>query len=270
MTQISHQQYLLDKQYNTSKNLDARIRLHELFSTNPLNWQHWVFDQLELSPGSRILEIGSGSAQLWVHNLEHIPAGCEITLSDFSAGMLQAARANLGEHASQFQFAVIDVQSIPASDNTFDYVIANHMLYHVPDRAQALAEIRRVLRPQGRFYAATNGEAHLREMDLLRQQAGLDESGILGVATSSAFSLQNGAAQLAPWFSEIECRRFEGGLAVTEAEPLVAFILSIRAAESISEAQLAALRAIIDAELSAHGVIHITKESGLFIASGVR
>jgi hypothetical protein len=69
-------------------------------------------------------------------------------------------------------------------------------------------------------------------------------------------------------FDQIEMRQLEGGLAVTEAEPLIAYILSSRAPGSISETQLQSLRTLIDRELTAHGVVHITTESGLFIASG--
>lgn len=266
MPDVSDQRYLLSEQYHTSANLNARIQLHERFSTNPTDWQRWVFDQWAIAPGSRILELGSGSGQLWLHNLERVPADWEITLSDFSSGMLQETRQRLGTHASRFQFAVIDAQSIPYPDQSFDYVIANHMLYHVPDRARAFGEIRRVLRTQGRFYAATNGETHLREMKLLCERAGITAAGVLSPSAASAFSLQNGAAQMAASFPSTEIRRLEGDLAVTEAEPLIAFILSSLPSSSVSESQLQALRALIEQEIAGRGFVHITKESGLFIA----
>ncbi|GHO88508.1 class I SAM-dependent methyltransferase [Dictyobacter formicarum] len=268
MSDTVDQQYLLDKQYHTSVNLDARIRLHERFSTNRTDWQRWVFEQFDIPAGSRVLELGTGSGQLWAHNLDRIPENWQITLSDFSSGMLHDARKNLGERASQFQFEVIDIQTIPFPDDSFDYVIANHMLYHVPNRARAFAEIRRVLRPQGRFYAATNGESHLREMEHFCTQAGIGVGGIIGGQARSIFNLQNGREQMAPWFKQIEARPFEGNLAVTEVEPLIAFILSGRAPGSVSEEQLQALRTILGEELKAHGLVHITKETGLFIASG--
>lgn len=268
MSDTVDQQYLLDKQYKTSVNLDARIHLHERFSTNRTDWQRWVFEQFDIPAGSRVLELGTGSGQLWAHNLDRIPESWQIMLSDFSSGMLQDARKSLGERASQFQFEVIDIQAIPFPDDAFDYVIANHMLYHVPDRARAFAEIRRVLRPQGRFYAATNGESHLREMELFCTQAGIGAGGIMGAQARSVFNLQNGSTQMAPWFTRIETRLFEGNLAVTEVEPLIAFILSSRAPGSVSEAQLQALRTILGEELTVHGFVHITKETGLFIASG--
>src|SRR5206468_935801 len=123
-----------------------------------------VFAQLALPSTARILEIGCGPGRLWVENAARIPPGWALTLSDFSPGMAQEARRNLQTVAQPARYLVCDAQALPFAAGHFDAVIANHMLYHVPDRARAFAAIRRVLRPGGTFYAATNGPAHLREL----------------------------------------------------------------------------------------------------------
>lgn len=151
MGKMSNQQYLLDEQYRDASNLNSRITLHERFSTNPYGIFRWIFDHFDLPAGAHILELGCGSGQLWLKNLDRIPSGWSITLSDFSPGMLEEARGNLSQSGHPFAFQVIDAQSIPIEDESFDAVIANHMLYHVPDRAVALAEVRRVLRPGGAY-----------------------------------------------------------------------------------------------------------------------
>jgi len=53
---------LQTQQYATSKNLDARLALHDWFHTNPQTWSSWLFDQYDFSPNCRILEIGCGAA----------------------------------------------------------------------------------------------------------------------------------------------------------------------------------------------------------------
>jgi len=78
--------------------------------------------------------------------------------------MLEEAQESLHDSLCPFTFAVVDAQAIPYPDAHFDAIIANHMLYHVPDRPKALAEIRRALKPGGHFYASTLGANHLREM----------------------------------------------------------------------------------------------------------
>ena len=164
MSRFTDQQYLKNDQYKDASNLDARVLLHQRFSTNQYGWFQWVFDTLLKLPGNAILELGCGPGWLWKENASRIPTDWNITLSDLSPGMLDAAWRNLVVTGRTFQFKEIDAQSIPFEDETFDAVIANHMLYHVPDRSKAIAEIKRVLKPAGRLIATTVGENHMREM----------------------------------------------------------------------------------------------------------
>jgi SAM-dependent methyltransferase len=230
------------------------------FSTNPYDFHMWVFDQLKIAPDSRVLELGCGPGSLWRPNLARIPAGWQITLTDFSPGMLAEARANLAG-APPFGFEQADAQAIPFADASFDSVIANHMLYHVPDRTKAFAEIRRVLRPEGRFYAATNGENHLRELHELVQQF----DATIGLWNRMTFRLEGGAAELAAQFAHVLLHRYESALVVTEAAPLVAFIASMIGAE-LTGGRRAELTQLVEQRIAADGAIHITKDTGLFEA----
>ena len=264
MTLVTDQNHLLQSQYQNAVNLNARIALHARFGVNAYGLHQWIFDQFALPEPCRVLELGCGSGALWMGNRERIPANWNITLSDFSTGMMEDARRNLAEIAHPFTFRQIDAQSIPLPDFSLDAVIANHMLYHVPDRSKALAEIRRVLKPESILYAATNGRDHLREISRMQQRFGIADA----ISThTDAFSLENGAAQLAPHFARVTLRRHEDALRVTEAEPLVAFILSMPDAPPAHDARTEALRAFIAEELARHGVIHITKSTGLFVAA---
>jgi len=165
MSKFTDQQYLKTDQYRDSSNLDARAVLHQRFRTNSYGWFRWVFDTLLKPPEhARILELGCGHGLLWKENITRIPAGWNITLSDLSSGMLDAAWRNLVVSGRAFQFKEIDAQSIPFEDESFDAVIANHMLYHVPDHPKTIMEIKRVLKPGGRLIATTVGENHMREM----------------------------------------------------------------------------------------------------------
>ena len=140
MSKFTDQQYLKTDQYRDSSNLDARVVIHQRFSTNSYGWFKWVFDTLLTLPdNAKILELGCGHALLWKENVNRIPAGWNITLSDLSSGMLDAAWRNLVVTGRAFKFEEIDAQSIPYENETFDVVIANHMLYHVPDRPKAIA-----------------------------------------------------------------------------------------------------------------------------------
>lgn len=258
------------RQYRDASNLGARIALHRRFSTDEQPLPRWIFGQLDLPPDGRILELGCGPGLLWTENLERVPDGWTITLTDASAGMVREAEDRLGSDR-RYRFIVADAQEVPFEDGAFDAVIANHMLYHVPDRPRALSEVARVLRPGGHLYAATNGEGHMRELGPMRHV--LDPTHPPDAATKEppGFSLENGAAQLSPWFPHVALRRHEGALLVTEWEPLLNYLLSgvtADAAASSGEFRRRAsdLTARLRREIHLHGAIRITRDPGLFVA----
>lgn len=266
MPRITDQAYLLSGQYRDEVNLDARIQLHRRFSANKYGWMRWVFDQLSLLPTSRILDLGCGPASLWQENLHRIPRGWHITLSDLSAGMVAKAQKKLESSGRCFEYQVIDTQEIPFEDESLDGVIANHMLYHVPDIEKALSEIRRVLRNGGRFYVTTVGRSHLRELyELVSRFAGNDAVWV--GAVPEAFLLENGAELLSRWFSDVVLRRYEDRLIVTEVGPLVAYVQSMMVAESLLCAgRIGEFAGFVESELASRGAITVTKDSGIFEA----
>lgn len=263
------QTYLKTSQYKDSANLDARIDLHRRFSVNEHEYHRWAFDlMLAGTPAqAQVLEVGSGSAELWVKNQDRIPDGWQITLSDFSSGMLADGRARLGNQASRFEFRELDVQAIPFEDHTFDLVIANFMLYHVPDRAKAIAELRRVLKPSGCLHAATLGEKHMEEYKHLVMSIMPD----IDIGTGSAgrtFGLEDGADQLLASFSEVVMLPFNNNLVVTEVQPLVAYARSMMTLHQAPDAQYAELARVAEERIQHDGAIRITKQAGTFIARG--
>lgn len=287
---MSKQDDLVRTQYQDASNLNARIDLHRRFSTNRQDWFQWVFDHLELpSSPVRVLELGCGPGDLWQTNCHRIPATWQMTLCDLSPGMIEQARDNLRGCKANIVFRVADVQELPFEHGTFDAVVANHMLYHVPNLPAALAEIWRVLRAPrpagnptaGKLYAATNGQRHMQELNALialavsRASTGLDEPQAapqdfqsIGHAAES-FGLENGAAQLEPWFTDIRRYDFDNDLAVTEAQPLIAYVSSLSNwwAKPDNVQALSELRYLVQSRIAAEGSVHITKSTGLLVAS---
>jgi len=265
-SKLTDQEYLKTEQYKTAANLNARQQLHERFSTNPRGWLKWAFDQLELGEAGRVLEVGCGSGDLWMQNRERIPAGWEVVLSDVSLGMVSQARRNLATNGKSFMFGVADVQLLPYPGESFDAVIANHMLYHIPERGRVFSEICRVLKPGGRLFAGTNGQSHLKEIGELIHRF---DGQIAPRKDIYPFGLENGAEQLEEYFTDVSLRLYPDSLRVTEAEPLVAYIASLSGISdySLSPEWLSGLGEFITGELAQRGSIPITKSVGLFIAS---
>ena len=264
MSKFTDQQYLKSDQYRDPSNLDARVVIHQRFSTNPYGWFKWVFDTLlKLPVNARILELGCGHGLLWKENASRIPIGWDLTLSDLSSGMLDAAWRNLVVTGRAFQFKEIDAQAIPFEDETFDAVIANHMLYHVPDRTKAIAEIKRVLKPGGHLIATTVGENHMKEM--LGWYARVHVSKIWE-SFANPFTLEDGLEQLKPYFPQVSLSRYEDNLEITEIEPIMAYIHSGMRVSELSQAELENLQDELQRKLKENGRIFVSKDSGLFEA----
>ena len=264
MPKFTDQQYLKNEQYRDASNLDARVELHRRFSTNTYGWFPWIFDSLETLLGNaHVLELGCGPAHMWKECVDRIPDGWIIILSDLSEGMVTAAWRNMAVTDRAFKHEQIDAQSIPYPDENFDIVIANHMLFHLPDRPKSLAEIRRVLKSGGYLVATTVGDGHVSEINKWLKKLNPDTD---FAPFANPFTLDNGLDKITPFFSHVEIKRYDDNLCVTEIEPLVAYLKSSVRVSDLSESTLLDLRQELENILEKQGDIFITKDSGLFTA----
>lgn len=269
LSDFQNRDYLQQSQYRTSSHLSARADLHNHFNVSAENWHPWVLAQLNLQPGEHILECGAGPGWLW-ETADALPPTSRLILTDLSPGMGRESMASLPKQAGSTAAATADIQSLPFPDAAFDIVIANHMLYHVPDIPRALREVVRVLEPGGRFIAATNGRGHMRELFALAAALfpGVPTSMRMAMRTLP-FALENGMDLLGENFSDVTMHRYESHLAVDDAEAMVNYMLSSADAQArVSEVDREAAIIGIDAQIREKGPIHISKETGLFLARG--
>ena len=230
---LSNANHALQEQYKTTKNIDARVRLHKECSTNPMGWFPWVFARCELTEGSRILELGCGNGALWSDNLSSIPQRAQITLTDISEGLLEETRIKLNkelasvvaDREASIVFCPCDCHAIPFADAHFDVVIAGHLLFYIEDREKVYKEILRVLKPGGRFIASTYGPKHMQEITTLVQEFHPAIT-LADKELYEVFGLQNGADELKSYFSKVETHYYDDGLLVSNPELLLEYILS--------------------------------------------
>jgi ubiquinone/menaquinone biosynthesis C-methylase UbiE len=253
--------------YRTPDRLQARIRIYR-WSTRGESWTRWLFDRLALTPGLRVLELGCGTGKLWQDNLDRVPAGLRLRLTDLSEGMLAQARDALTPVTG---FAVelgrADAAAVPFADAAFDRVVASHMLYHVADIPAALAESRRVLAPGGLFVATTVGESSFGE---LKQQLLAIDSSLAWPSATARFCLENAGAQIARHYAAVERQDFEDTLRVPEVEPVVDYALSVfeGAPLALLQSRLGELRSRVAERIAATGAFALTSRAGLFAARG--
>lgn len=108
--------------------------------------------ELDIKPGSRVLEIGCGSGHTACHLAQRFH--CQVTAVDLSATMIRATRRRVAEDGleAQVRCETADICWLPFAEDSFDYVIIQAVLMFV-DKTRALNEIRRVLKPGGRLGA---------------------------------------------------------------------------------------------------------------------
>jgi SAM-dependent methyltransferase len=185
MTRIDHPDIVM-REYES---LD-RLGLRRLDRTGWLRFDDLDEEQTllravaEVHP-TRVLDVGCGDGRL-----PSLFAAPEVVAVDTSADAVERAAAR-GLDAQ-----LADATALPFGDGSFDVVTCNHMLYHLPDPDQALAEFVRVLRPGGRFAGIYNAPEHLRE--------------VFGEAAPEAFDAESGLPLLQARFASV-ARLYRGG-----------------------------------------------------------
>lgn len=249
---------VVKEQYKTASNLNTRISIHSKYSINKMGFGNWIVSKYEIENGMRVLELGCGTGDMWKSHLDVLGKISELVLTDFSDGMLQSAKEMLGEN-EKVSYKVVDIQNIPYEDNSFDIVIANMMLYHVPEIHKGLNEVRRVLKNNGSFYCATYGEHGIVEYiaSLLR------DYNVEGKLNKN-FTLQNGSDILSQYFRCVTRYDYEDGLEVTDVDDMIDYIYSLSSMSNISNVDRVALKKILENNMR-NGVLYVPKEYGMFV-----
>ena len=228
---ITNMESRVREQYKSDKNLNIRSNLHS-YNINKVDFDKWCFNQMNFPKNARILELGCGTGKFWFKNKESIDKNLDITLSDFSKSMLKIAKDKLKYVDYDFKYEEINMENIPYDDESFDMVIAEHMIYFAPDIEKALSEIKRVLTHGGMLYISANSCETMAELNELAEKfdssLGIDNNGY-----SSRFELENGDIILKKYFNKVDVKILEGKIIVDDAKPVVSYKASTIQGSSI-------------------------------------
>jgi SAM-dependent methyltransferase len=223
-----------------------------------------VLDLAGLTGRETVAEIGCGNGPYLAGLARRGHAGRLLGV-DLSPGMLAATRAAV----PRVGVTVGDAQRLPLATGAADVVLAPHMLYHVPDRAAAAAEFRRVTRPVGAVLVTLNGADHLVELAELAcataATLGPCDPGIWDEQRHLSMTLDSGRQLLSGVFEKVERHDFAGHLVLPRPEPVSRYIASMRATQAMRDPAAFTAAVVARIPFGPDGTFRVTAHSGLLI-----
>ena len=260
------------KQTLSGDALRLRQDVYDRYGVPQIDYRAWVLDRLHWRGDERVLDVGSGPGDYYTALTGRYP--------DVDYVGVDLAWEMLESNPARPDMAQADLAELPFASGTFDVVMANHVLFMVPDREQAIRELRRVLKPDGVLLAATNSVHTMPEFQALMRRALV----LLGASGKGqvqppqfphhAFSLENGTRQLAQQFFAVVRYDLPTALVFPSIDPIVSFLDSTRAMrepylpDDITwDDLMMVMREQMAALLTHFGELVINKISGVLIAS---
>jgi ubiquinone/menaquinone biosynthesis C-methylase UbiE len=220
-----------------------------------------VLDLAGLDGTESVADVGCGNGVYLTELARRTHTGPVLGF-DLSPGMLTAAR----DRTRAAGLVRADAAAIPLPDDACDVALAPHMLYHLPEPAAGVRELRRIVRPGGQALVVLNGEGHLRELrDLV--DAALDGLGWPLAGPRERVSLETGEQLLAASFDTVTRYDFPAWLEVPDPEPVIGYVRSMRVTQHAPAPQ-ALITAVADhINSTPSGTFRIRTHTGCLLCS---
>jgi ubiquinone/menaquinone biosynthesis C-methylase UbiE len=140
-----------DNQYSSYYEVDYSIVANKGAASPFVRYMHSKLEKHSLTSNqSKVLEIAAGNGEHLSHRKS---IGSQYVLSDYNPRLLANAKNRFQENKfySSLSFVVADVKLLPFEDETFDQLIVTCLLHHLTDLTQAFAEMKRVIKKEGKI-----------------------------------------------------------------------------------------------------------------------
>ncbi len=125
-------------------------------------WRSKAVDLSGIRAGERVLDVCAGTGELALLLSRKVGAQGSVTGADFCEEMLARARKKTGQKYRNLSYVLSDAKQLPFQDNTFDAVTVAFGMRNIPDTIPALQEMKRVLKPGGKFICLELTRPHVR------------------------------------------------------------------------------------------------------------
>ena len=275
--------FLRGSQYKTDVNLAARQAIYA-YQHPRIDLAARVLDLAAPAMSDIIVDVGCGNGTYLAELARRGFAGRVLGI-DLSVGMLAAARDRLGgmgaaneaavtsqDHAAGLgpkaeprsqavALASADATALPLRDGVAGLTFAMHMLYHVPEPADALRELRRVTRPGGRVVIGLNGAGHLRQLRAAVAAARGDDPASVG----ERVRLDDGESLARSFFPRVTRHDFVAELRVPGPGPIADYVRSMSGTSHHADPDRVAETVATAFPRTSDGYYAITSHSGCLI-----
>jgi len=158
-----------------TKNQQANFRygLYERYGTSGQRWHEWLFKQLPLGAGMRVLDVGCGHGNVWHDSWKEIPGGCQITLMDkemdglqYLHGIYLERRRELAE-GTAFSFLCEDAEEWECPAQRYDLILAVHLWSYIREKEGLLQKLHRGLTGGGRLVSTFSSQVSVEDVNRL-------------------------------------------------------------------------------------------------------
>ena len=139
---------------NTSQKANPADKYQRYFV--PAMFERWavvLMDSAQPRPGTRALDIACGTGVVARHLAPRLGEHGAIVALDMNPAMLAVARSLPAPSGAPIDWRLASAAPLPFDAETFDTIVCQHGLQFFPDRAAAVSEMRRTMKPQGRTAA---------------------------------------------------------------------------------------------------------------------
>jgi ubiquinone/menaquinone biosynthesis C-methylase UbiE len=249
--------FLRHVQYGTDANLRARQSMYA-YQHPYFDLTARVIDLADVAPDATVADIGCGNGYYLAELARRDHRGRLLGV-DMSTGMLAAARTR----APRATLLAGDAAALPLPDGFADRTMANHMLYHVPDRDRALTELRRITRPGGQVIVVLNGADHLHELRAAIDAAlrGLGHT----LTRHDRITLDDAEPMLRHLFADVTRHDFISTLHIPGPDPIAEYVRSMSVAKHSADPDLLAAAVLAQLPNDGRRVFTATTHSGALI-----
>lgn len=202
---------------NMESSFDYRFNMYEKYSKNQQNFHPWVLDQLELFPGAKVLDMGSGYGMIWVKNWVRIPKDTTITLVDvLNSGMdffekfYEDNKRFLQENV-KFNFVRRDLENDFSFEEKYDRILANHLWEFIKEPDRLIENAVSSLKENGFFLSTVSSYGFMEEVNRIFAQLELEMDFVEVIRNQENF--RNAIEEkLQKQFDEVVCETFANKL----------------------------------------------------------